>query len=115
MSTRNLDTIADDQLRTARAHASGRSAVTLVHDGGLRQTVIALRAGGALSEHTANGEATLIVLRGTVRLVYGEVAVELGPGDVVSIPHTSHSVEADEDAVVVLTVAMGEPPPFENT
>lgn len=64
----DLVQLADEQAAKAAASAHGRSAHLLVHDGVLRQTVIALTAGTALDEHNAPSAASLQVLRGRVSL-----------------------------------------------
>lgn len=106
MESFSLHVVADEQLTTARAASSGRSAITL--DGGreraLRQTVLALAAGHGLSEHESPGEATLQILVGRARLTAGDEAWEGAAGDYLVIPPLRHSLEAVEDLVVVLTV-----------
>lgn len=107
MDAVSLPTLADDHLRRAREGSAGRSAHTLQggHDAHLRQTVIALLAGQVLEEHESPGEATLQVLRGRVRLRAGEESEELAAGQLAVIPPTRHALEADDDSVVLLTVA----------
>lgn len=103
----SLDRLAGEHLDAARAHGSGRSAVT-VHGGRehhLRQTLIALAGGRSLGEHESPGEATLQVLRGRVRLHAEGETWEGGSGDYLLIPPARHDLEALEDAVVLLTVA----------
>jgi quercetin dioxygenase-like cupin family protein len=103
----SLTDAADQHLAIARAAASGRSAQTLHggHASTLRQTVIALAAGQKLDEHENPGEATLHVLRGSVRLVTAGDACDATAGDLVTVPDARHHLEALEDAVVLLTVA----------
>lgn len=103
----SLTALARHQLDIARSATSGRSARTLYggHERVLRQTMIALRAGSDLSEHENPGEATLQVLEGRVTLVAGEVRWNGSPGDLLFIPDTRHAIEAEEDSVVLLTVA----------
>ena len=67
--------------------------------------MLALLAGAELAEHEAPGAASLQVLRGRARLVAGEEVVELGPHQMAPIPPRRHSLHADEDTVVLLTVA----------
>ncbi|WP_107068260.1 cupin, partial [Streptomyces sp. CT34] len=107
----NLETLVRDQLDDARASAHGRSAHLFLHDGPLRQTVIALLAGTSLDEHNAPPAASLQVLRGRVRLTgtgWGQV---LTAGQVTAIPHTRHGLTALDDSVVLLTAvtAVREP------
>ncbi|MFC9491414.1 cupin, partial [Streptomyces hydrogenans] len=49
----DLTALADEHLAAARTAPHGRSAHLVLHDGVLRQTVIALKAGTALDEHNA--------------------------------------------------------------
>ena len=71
----------------------------------LRQTVIALTQGSTLAEHESPGDATLLVLRGRVRLTAGEEGWEGRDGDLIIIPETRPAVEALEDSTFLLTVA----------
>ena len=107
MRAASLDRLGDEQLVLARAATSGRAAVT-VHGGrehDLRQTLIALAAGHGLGEHESPGEATLQVLRGSVRLTAGDDQWEGRAGDHVVIPPVRHDLWAADDAGVLLTVA----------
>ena len=103
----SLDALAREQLELAASSPSGRSASTVYggHEHVLRQTVIALTAGSSLAEHDSTGEATLIVLRGRLRLHAGETVWDGRSGDLIVIPRTRHSLEAVDDAVALLTVA----------
>jgi quercetin dioxygenase-like cupin family protein len=103
----SLDELARTHLEQAREAHSGRSAHTVFggQDHLLRQTLIALRAGEALDEHESPGEATLQVLQGRVRLVAGEDTRSGATGDLLVIPDARHSLQVDEDSVVLLTVA----------
>ena len=103
----SLDALAKDQLERAAAGSAGRSATTVYggHEHGLRQTLVALTAGSVLAEHESPGEATLIVLRGRVRLQAGETSWDGRTGDLLVIPRTRHSLEALADSAVILTVA----------
>ena len=66
---------------------------------------IALIAGTSLSEHENPGEATVQVLYGRVRLLAGADSWDGREGDLIVIPSARHSLDAVENAVVLLTVA----------
>lgn len=106
MESTSLMAVADEQLAAARAGHSGRAAHTVLggHERALRQTVIALRAGQDLAEHDSPEEATLQVLVGSVRLVVGDEQWRGSAGDLAVIPQERHSLHADEDSAVLLTV-----------
>ncbi len=108
MESNSLTVLADEQLDVARRASSGRSAHTLHggHEHPLRQTLIALAEGRDLRDHDSPGEATLQVLRGSVRLVAGDDVWQGSAGDHLVIPPARHHLVADEDSVVLLTVAV---------
>ncbi|AVH93953.1 MULTISPECIES: cupin domain-containing protein [Streptomyces] len=99
----DLTALADEHLAAARTSPHGRSAHLVMHDGVLRQTVIALTAGTSLDEHNAPPAASLQVLRGRVDLTAADRAEELRAGTLRMIPKERHGLTALEDAVVLLT------------
>lgn len=103
----SLQALAREQQERAAAASSGRSARTVWggHEHVLRQTLIALTANTAMSEHENPGEATLQVMIGRVRLDAEGNQWEGRQGDLLLIPPSRHSLVALEDAVVLLTVA----------
>lgn len=108
MERTSLTGLADDLLTKAHDAPAGRAATTLhpVEGGRLRQTMIAIKGGTSLSDHESPGEATLQVVRGSVRLTWAGDGLDLEAGDLAPIPPQRHGLEAVEDAVVVLTVAL---------
>ncbi|MCW2714804.1 MAG: Cupin 2 conserved barrel domain protein [Frankiales bacterium] len=102
----SLVAAAREQGRKAATASSGRAAETVYggHEHSLRQTVIALAAGRSLAEHENPGEATVHVLSGRVRLTAGPTSWEGSPGDLLVVPQERHSLEAMDDAAVLLTV-----------
>jgi len=105
----SLHALAEEHLEAARTADAGRSAHTTYggQEHRLRQTLIALVAGRRLGEHESPGEATLQVLRGSVRLHAGGETWDGAEGDLVIIPLERHDPEAVTDAVVLLTVVTG--------
>jgi quercetin dioxygenase-like cupin family protein len=103
----SLEALVRTQLDAAAASSSGRAARTIYggHERTLRQTLIALLQGQSLAEHENPGEATIQVLHGHVRLAEGADAWEGRSGDLLIVPNAPHSLDAIEDAVVLLTVA----------
>ncbi|QYC41978.1 hypothetical protein Nocox_21870 [Nonomuraea coxensis DSM 45129] len=106
MQKMSLDAKAREHLERAAASSTGRSAETVYggHEHLLRQTLITLRAGTCLAEHENPGEATVLVLRGRVRLASGDDSWEGRTGDLLVVPSARHSLEAVEDTAALLTV-----------
>jgi len=97
-----------DQLRAqAVPSGTGRAAKTLVKEGPIRVTLVALRRGVALEEHHVAGPVTIQVLHGTFRLSTDQGDTDVRAGELVvldaGIPHAVH---AREDCALLLTVAM---------
>ncbi|MEO7588410.1 MAG: cupin domain-containing protein, partial [Arachnia sp.] len=103
----NLTDLINDQLTLAgQGETSGRSARTL-HGGkenALRQTVVVMLGGHRMDEHVSPGEATLLVLAGSLRIHTAERQLDAREGDFVVIPRERHSVDALEDSALLLTV-----------
>jgi quercetin dioxygenase-like cupin family protein len=57
-----------------------------------------------MQEHNSPGEGTLLVLSGRVRLMAGDDMWEARTGDMILIRPVRHSVQADEDSALLLTV-----------
>jgi len=99
----DLNALADEHAAKAAASPHGRSAHLLLHDGVLRQTVIALTAGSSLDEHNAPVAASLLVLRGRVALTIAGRRQDVAAGELHPIPQERHGLLAHEDSVVLLT------------
>ncbi|WP_158252184.1 DUF2249 domain-containing protein [Cryobacterium sp. M23] len=107
MQKKSLTALVRHHLNHARDASSGRSAETVYggHVHVLRQTLIALRAGRRLGEHDNLAEATVQVLEGRVVLTSGGASWSGWRGDLITMPPGRNSLEAVEDAVILLTVA----------
>lgn len=92
----------------ARKAPNGRHAELLIHDGPLRQTVIALQQGVNLGEHNSPPAASVQVLRGRLR-ISGDEPMELSTGQIASLTHQRHAVEAKDDSVFLLTTVTSVP------
>lgn len=97
---------AAELLDEARNAPAQRAARTLISGAAQRATLIALLSGSQLAEHSSPPAASLQVLSGRVRLVAGDSVWPLDGGDLIAIPPQRHSLHADADAVVLLTVAV---------
>lgn len=107
----DTDSILDEHSRKhlvlAHDDPHGRSADILVHDGPLRQTLIAMVGGTELGEHNSPPAASVLVLSGSVNVVAGDDEVTLRRGELRGLSHHRHSVTALEDAVFILTTVTG--------
>lgn len=103
----SLQAMARELLERAQDGGTDRAAVTVIggHEKVLRQTVIAMTNGAALGEHENPGEASIHVLVGRVKMSAGEDSWEGRHGDLLTVPDSSHSLQALEDSVILLTVA----------
>ena len=95
--------LAREHLQGARDDDNGRSSHLFLHEGPLRQSVIALTARSKLGTHHTPGSASVFVVSGRVRLIAEDGDQDLAHGQISPIPHERHSVEALEDSVVILT------------
>ena len=103
----SLEALARQQMKLAITAAGRHTADTVYggHEKVLRQTVIGMIAGARLAEHENPGEATVLILRGRVRLSAAELSWDGARGDLLIVPDKRHSLEALEDSAVLLTVA----------
>jgi quercetin dioxygenase-like cupin family protein len=83
----------------------GRSARTLMKDGPLRLTLIALAAGGGMPSHRAEGPVSIHLLEGDVVLDVEEREYALEPGEVLVLASgVQHGVRSSGGCVLLLTV-----------
>jgi quercetin dioxygenase-like cupin family protein len=106
MQKLSLDALGRELLGRA-ANGPGRAAQTVVggHEKSLRQTVIAMMANAELTEHANPGQASVHVLRGRVALTSNGQSWEGREGDLIIVPDAPHSLRAEQDSVILLTVA----------
>lgn len=83
----------------------GRSARTLVKEGLLRLTLLAIAAGGNLPAHRTDGPVTIHVLEGAVLFEAAGQEYSLVPGDVLVIASgVEHSARSATGTLFLLTV-----------
>jgi quercetin dioxygenase-like cupin family protein len=103
----NLDALEAEARSEHREGYAGRYARTLVKDGRLRVTLIALEKGAAIPEHSAEGPITVQVLNGSIRFTTNGAEHQLNRGALLALAaNAPHSVAADEDAAFLLTVSL---------
>lgn len=105
MTATSLTDVGNEQLDEARRSSNGRASTTLHHGHRLHQTLLALTAGTRLAEHQSPGDATVQCLRGRVVLNSGSEHLTVPEGGLVHVPARRHDVVAEEDSLIVLTVA----------
>ncbi|MGI8548893.1 MAG: cupin domain-containing protein [Gemmatimonadaceae bacterium] len=96
----------------------GRTARTLVKEGPLRLTMIAIAAGGDLPAHSTDGPVSIHVLQGEVRFEALDQEYPLATGDVLVLaPGVEHSARSATGCLFLLTVvhalSAGSPIPSE--
>lgn len=92
----------------ARAKESkvGRTAKTLVKEGPLRLTLVALRKGAGMAKHHIDGQASVHVLRGKVSIGTEGGDTVLARGDMVVLNRgVEHDVEARSDCAFLITMS----------
>lgn len=89
-----------------RLTAAGHQQQVLYRRGDSTLAVFAFDAGAELVEHSAPGMVVLQGLEGHLTIRTPETDYELTPGKVVALaPDVAHSVHADEQSAMLLTVA----------
>ena len=100
----------DDTLQEfANGAKSGRAAKTLVKEGSLRITLVALAQGTSLPAHRIAGPVSIQTLRGCLRIVTDKTRVDLTTGGLVALnAGVSYTARAIADTAILLTVVMAE-------
>jgi quercetin dioxygenase-like cupin family protein len=98
----------DDTLREfAEDSKTGRAAKTLVKEGPLRITMVALKEGTVLPPHHVEGPISIQTIRGFLRLTTERGDMDVPEGNLVALgPGVVHSAKAHEDCAILLTFAM---------
>jgi quercetin dioxygenase-like cupin family protein len=104
----NLNEVSAELLNEAKGSSVGRAARTLVKEGPLRLTMLALRQDGAIDEHRAGGLVSIEVIND------GDVTIEVSGKShrlveretLVLEADVPHSLRAQRDTVMLLTIAM---------
>jgi len=100
-----------ERLRAKAATArAGRAAKTLVKEGQLRGTLVALRRGSSLGRHRTDGVSSVQLLRGRATAELGTVFYPMRAGSMVVFDQgVEHSLSADSDCEFLVIVAMASP------
>lgn len=99
----------DAELRERAASSqTGRAAKTLVKEGPLRFTLVALTKGTALQSHEVAGPVSIQSIRGCLRVTTDAGDVDVPAGSLVALDAgVAHSARALDDCAALVTVAMG--------
>ncbi len=108
-----LQVLADELLAEAAAGGSLQASRPLPDSvSGLRQTLIALTGPVSVTSSEDCVAGSVHVLRGTARLVAGEICTELATLDDAPLPRGHHVISADAAAVLVLSVVVAPHAPL---
>lgn len=84
---------------------TGRTARTLVKEGPLRLTLLALGVGGDLPEHSTDGPISIHMLRGDAVFRVLDADYALATGDVLALaPGVRHAAKSAQGCTFLLTV-----------
>ena len=93
-----------EAVRLADFENAGRTAA-LVKTDQFEAIYLAVEAGTAIPSHSVAGLASLLCLKGRVRLTFGGESVELAAGEWLYFDkHQEHGVEGVENSAVLLTI-----------
>jgi quercetin dioxygenase-like cupin family protein len=93
-----------DKARTAK---SGRAAKTLLKEGPLRVTIVALRKGTTIEDHKVEGPLSIHSLTGRLRIGIDGDNFDLPARGLLTLePGTTHDATALSDATFMITMAV---------
>ena len=96
----------DDTLRElAESSKTGRAAKTLIKQGPLRITLVAMRKGTALPSHQVLGPISIQTIRGCLTTDKGDVDVPAG-GLISLASDVAHTTKAHDDCAILITFAI---------
>ncbi len=96
----------DALLVRAREARTGRSAKTLVKEGPMRVTMVALRKAAHITKHDVDGQITVQVLRGRLTSWAEPGAMNLSAGDVLVLNDgVEYAVSARTDSGFLITMS----------
>lgn len=98
----------DDTLREfAEDSKTGRAGKTLVKEGPLRITLVALKKGTVLPSHQVAGPVSIQTIRGCLRLTTDRGDMDLPAGTLIALaPGVAHTAKAHGDCAILITFAM---------
>ena len=98
----------DETLREfAAAASSGRAGKTLVKQGPLRITLVALTKGATLPAHQVAGPVSIQTIRGCLRLTTESGDLDIPAGGLIALgPGVPHTARAHDDCAILITFAM---------
>ena len=104
-----LNSEAEELQKQAASTKAGHTAKTLVKEGALSVTLVALRAGSSLEAHQVAGPITIQSVRGRLKLTTDAGVAEVPEGGLVVLDAgVTHSAEAVEDCTLLLTLTQPE-------
>lgn len=96
-----------DELEQIGREETGRRARTLVKDGPLRVTLVALSPDGHIAAHRAAGPITVQAVAGSIQFEVAGERYELGVGEIMAVgAGVEHAVSSEAGGAFLLTVAL---------
>lgn len=103
----SLQREAEDLARKAALASAGRAAQTLMKDGAVRLTLVGLKDGTVIAQHSAPGPITIHTIVGSLRITAGGNATTVPAGSLIAVEgRLEHDVAATADSAFLLTLVM---------